>query len=60
MPVRDTSASTSPLHVIVVGGGLGGVTAAVVLGKAGLKVDIFEQVRESVTSVVARASPTRY
>jgi salicylate hydroxylase len=41
MPVPDPV--PSPLHVVVVGGGLGGVTAAVVLGKAGLKVDIFEQ-----------------
>lgn len=44
MPIRDPATPTTPLHVAIVGGGLGGVTAAVVLGKAGLQVDIFEQV----------------
>ncbi len=35
-----------PLHVIIIGGGLGGITAAVALGKAGVKVDLFEQAPE--------------
>lgn len=35
--------STTPLSVIIIGGGMGGLAAAGAMGKAGLKVDLFEQ-----------------
>lgn len=34
---------TKDLSVAIVGGGMGGLAAGVALGRAGIKVDLFEQ-----------------
>jgi 2-polyprenyl-6-methoxyphenol hydroxylase-like FAD-dependent oxidoreductase len=33
----------APLAIAIVGGGMGGLAAACAMGRAGLKVDVFEQ-----------------
>jgi salicylate hydroxylase len=38
---KDTP--TKDLSVAIVGGGMGGLAAGVALGRAGIKVDLFEQ-----------------
>lgn len=38
--MNDTKA---PLSIAIIGGGMGGLAAACAMGRAGLKVDIFEQ-----------------
>jgi 2-polyprenyl-6-methoxyphenol hydroxylase-like FAD-dependent oxidoreductase len=34
---------TTPLSIAIIGGGMGGLAAACAMGRAGLKVDVFEQ-----------------
>lgn len=49
VPQDDTTTQpTSPekLTVAIIGGGMGGLAAAVALGRAGVKVDLFEQAAE--------------
>ena len=36
---------SSPLRVAVVGGGIGGITAAVALSQRGIEVSVYEQAR---------------
>ena len=38
-----TTSSLPPLSVAIIGGGMGGLAAACAMGRAGLKVDVFEQ-----------------
>jgi 2-polyprenyl-6-methoxyphenol hydroxylase-like FAD-dependent oxidoreductase len=37
------NSTKAPLSVAIIGGGMGGLAAACAMGRAGLKVDIFEQ-----------------
>jgi salicylate hydroxylase len=44
--MRDGHVSCAPLQIAVIGGGIGGLTAAVALRQAGFEVDVYEQTAE--------------
>src|SRR6266404_809680 len=43
MPLETGSSSSSPPHVAVIGGGYAGLAAAYRLGRAGVRVSLFER-----------------